>query len=269
MLGLLGGLVGRGIAGGIGRSMVARPRGLVGGLVGGLGRQRGGLLGGGGNSRFGGLLGGLLEGQSRSQSGGGGSSSGRRQPEQREEEQPPPTQQGQAVQPLPPEPQSAPPAAQPKPFVEQADQPIRETNQQQQVAAQQPVKPGEPAPVEKQEPPTAGLLDEAPPVPDAKPTSTSEPTPEPQPVVNQTDAPAPVARPEDEQFGETPMLAASGISDRIGEAPPRRDFPMEDPNPSQPVQLSQAKHTGNSPGFHYQTAGSFTAFSPSYSYRRR
>lgn len=259
MLGLLGGLLGRAIGGGMARRAVVRPRGL-------LGNRPGGLLA----NRQGGLLGGLINNRSRGGSGGGATASQSRSPEQREEQQQPPTQETQATPAAPPpEPQVGQQTAQPQPFVQKADQPIQQQAQKQEVAAQQPTEPGKPADVQGQEKVTAGLLDDPPAVPQAKPTSTTEPTPVPQAVVNQTDSPSPVARPENEEFGTTPILAASGISDRLSEAPPRRDFPMEDPNPSQPVQQSQAKHTGNSPGYHYQTAGSFTAYSPSYSYRRR
>lgn len=248
MLGLLGGLLGRGIAGGMAsRAFAARPRGPLAGLLANRSRRM------------------------ASSRGGVGEQQDRREPEQRPEPEQP-QQAAPESQPEPvasSQPQQSQQSQQPQPFVQQASQPIQETAQQQQAAAAQPPSPGQPAEVEPPKTATAGLLDDPPPLQEARPRSAEEPVPEPQAVVNQTESPSPVARPEQEQFGETPMLATSGILDKIGDTPQRRDFPMEDPNPSQPVQLNQARHTANSPGFHYQTAGSYTAFTPSYSYRRR
>jgi hypothetical protein len=150
--------------------------------------------------------------------------------------------------------------SQPQPLVEQASESIGQVEQQRAEVAQSPGTTVEQRPV------TEGLLEPAPPA--AAPQKGAE-TPAPAQIANQTDTLTPVAQQSDEQFPATPQLALSGLVDRIGEMPERRSFPMEDANPSKPVDVrSQAKHTQNSPGYNYQTLGSWTALTPNFSYRR-
>lgn len=156
-------------------------------------------------------------------------------------------------------PQSSQPA-QPKPVIETASENLRAVDQQQKEVVQNPQEKIDSRPV------TAGLLDEAPPVAE-QPKNTAEKLPEAEQVVNQTDAATPVAKQADETFGNAPQPLLSGLADQIDEAPERRSFVMEDPNPTKPLALSQAKHTGNAPGYRFSSMGSWTSMTPTYSYR--
>lgn len=115
---------------------------------------------------------------------------------------------------------------------------------------------------------TAGLLEDAPAF-GARPDPGPEEVAPPQQVANQTEAMTPVAPQEDQQFGAIPALLAPGLEGVIGEEPPRREFAMEDPNPTKPVDTkSQARYGQAGPQYGFQTMGSWTSLSPSYTYRR-
>lgn len=120
-----------------------------------------------------------------------------------------------------------------------------------------------------QRPVTAGLLEEAPAAtPERQPTDPDMVAP-PEQVVNHTESLTPVAPIAGEQFGETPPLFLSGLVDRIGQQPPRRFFAAEDPVPMKQADVkSQARHTANRPDMSFGLASSATSYTPSYSYRR-
>lgn len=242
MFGLLGGLIGAGI----GRAVAARPMfratplaGLVAGKV---------------------VQNAISPRRAAPSSSGGGAPPGSPRPETPQQAPPTPAAQGQEAE----QTQQVQQPQQPKPMVQQATENVREVAQQQQKAMQQPA----PAPA-PQKPVTADLLDENTPSAPPQQRLGGDAIPKPPVVANQTESASPVAKPADEQFPNVPQLALSGLTDKIGEPPPRRTFAMEDPNPSKPADTrSQAKHTGNAPAYEYQTLGSNTALTPAYSYRR-
>ena len=243
MFGLLGGLLGGGIAR---RGLLSRP--LANRPLGGLLAKR------------------MMSNRGGSPSPGGGAPA-----------QAPPPQEDQTPEASKPtESQEAPApkqAPEPPPLVQQTSQKLDTVAEQTQENTQAPPKqiaedPVEKKPQEKQEA-TAGLLDDAPPVQSQSPPLGSEEKPVPQQVVNQTDQGGPVAQAADETFPNTPPLALSGLVDKIEEIPDRRTFPMEDPNPTKPVDTkSQAMYGQSGPNFSYQTAGSWTSMTPNLSYRR-
>lgn len=243
MFGLLGGLLG----GGLRRGIMSRPM---------AGRPLGGLL---------------ANRMMNARRGGGGSSGGAppSAPPPQEEQQSAPQPQQEAPQPAMQSPQTQ----EPPPMVQQASQKLEAVEQKTQQATAEPPKPVQqdlPEP-KKQEPQnvTAGLLDDAPPIQDTTPRMGSDQPPEPQQVVNQTETETPVARPADETFPNVPQLALSGLIDKIDQAPERRTFPMEDPNPTKPVDTkSQSTYGASSPGYEFQTMGSWTSLTPNFSYRR-
>lgn len=157
--------------------------------------------------------------------------------------------------------------------------PQQEQKQQQQEQAQQEqreppapemvARPQE-EPLPQAPPPkvTEGLLEEAPAFSQQQRPSGGEVAPPPQ-VANQTEASSPVAPQAEEQFGVVPALLEPGLPSTIDDAPDRRTFAMEDPNPSKPVDTkSQARHGQNGPQYGFQTMGSWTSMAPNFSYRR-
>lgn len=115
---------------------------------------------------------------------------------------------------------------------------------------------------------TAGLLEEAPAF-KAPPAAGDEEVAPARQVANQADAMTPVAPQEDMMFGAVPMPEQSGLEGLLDESPPRRQFAMEDPNPTKPVDTkSQARYGQAGPQYSYQTAGTWTSSTPSYSYKR-
>lgn len=151
----------------------------------------------------------------------------------------------------------------PPPLVEKASSDMQKVATQRQESLEQPQKPQEQRPV------TAALLDDQPTAATQTPRLGSDAPPQAESLVNQTEAPTPVAMPAEDKFPNAPQLALSGLVDKISEIPDRRSFPMEDPNPSKPADTtSQAAYTQGSPSYHYQTMGSWTALTPSFSYKR-
>lgn len=248
MFGLLGGLIGRAATG----AMFRRPMG--GGMFRGGMLRGGGLLRGnsGGGLFQGGVLRGLLDrrGGQQAMSAGGVAPAG--QPQSQAV-----AAQSQGQQPQPAQP--AQPAAEVTGEQAQAVVPLGGDPALQPAAAPQGAPPTA----------TAGLLDEAP---------SAAPPPEPQDgegvadvrqVANQTEVLNPVAPQEDMMFGAVPQLEQSGLEGLLDESPQRRQFAMEDPNPTKPVDTkSQARHGQAGPQYSYQTAGSWTAATPSYSFKR-
>jgi hypothetical protein len=239
MLGLLGGLLGGGM---MRRAMAPKPM-----------MRRSPLAG---------LIANRIS-SGRSGGGGGGSSSVSSAPQMNSQEQPPEEQpqqeQQQQVQPQQDTAQHT--EVQPRPFVQTASQGIEKQDEQRQQAAE-----GQPQPAK---PVTAELLEPGPAAPTQTPRLGTDAVPQQESVVNQTEASSPVVTPEKSQFGNIPEVGVPGIEGRMDEAPPRHQFAQEDPNPTQPLQLTQSAYTGNAPPYRYQSAGSATAFAPQYSYRRR
>lgn len=115
---------------------------------------------------------------------------------------------------------------------------------------------------------TAGLLEEAPVFESPAPQPGEGVGPARQ-IANETDAANPVAMQEDMVFGAIPMPEEPGLNSLLDEPPERRQFAMEDPNPTRPVDTkSQARHGQAGPQYNYQTAGSWTSSTPSFSYKR-
>lgn len=239
MFGLLGGLLGRAVQGGLAR----RPAGggLLRGLINRQGQQQGGRLLGGG------LIGRALQ----RRSGGMGQqqapasfSSG-------------PAPQTATAQPM----QVQQETASPQPAT-QADQPLILIGPDGSQPAAQPQQTQQPQQV------TSALLEESPVVePQAAPM---EGAPEPaRQVANETEASSPVAQQADMAFGAVPQTMAPALEGLLDQDIPRRQFAAEDSNPSKPVDTkSQARHGQSGPQYNYQTAGSWTAATPTYSYRR-
>lgn len=233
MLGLLGGLLGRGLARSVAGGMARRP------LIGALMRRR--------------SMGQRPMMQSRAAP--AQARPAEEQPPQEAPPQPQQTPQQQEGEPLVQ-------PSQPQPVVQQVSQDLQRVEQQRQEVAQNPDQKLDQRPV------TAGLLDEPPATqaPTQKPDGELAP---PAQIANQTDSLAPVAQREEEQFGNVPQLALSGLVDKISDAPPRRIAPPEDPVPSKPADTkSQARHGQNRPDMSFGLANSWSSYSPSYSYRR-
>lgn len=237
MFGLLGGLMGRGMA----RPMMSRPfaRKPLGGLLGGR------LMGNALNPR-----------RARPTSLSGG-----RAPEEAEKDEPqqaaPPVQAEAAPQ---EQPTVQPPA--PPPASEKMAEGFRDTQETRQETTQEP----QAAPEQKTV--TSSLLDEAPPAAAPQKPDEDRLAP-PQQVANMTDAMTPVAPQEELQFPNVPKLDLSGLTDRVGEIPGRRNILVEDPVPLKQADVkSQARHTANRPDMSFGLASSATAYTPTYSYRR-
>lgn len=242
MLGLLGGLLGRGMAGGFAsRAMSRRP---LGGLL--AGRMARNAI----NPR-----------QARPSG-----FANRQAPEEAEKPQPN-SESGPVEQQAPPPPQeSVQPTqqpAQPQQPIQQNAEELRQVETERQQTIQNPEDKVDSRPV------TAGLLDEAPPAAAPQADEQADKVAPPPQVVNQTEALSPVAPMEGQQFGETPQLFLSGLVDRIGDEPPRRFFAAEDPVPTKQADVkSQARHTGNRPEMSFGLANAATSYTPNYSYRR-
>jgi len=242
MLGLLGGLLGRGLA---------RPR-----------------MGAAGRRPLMGLLGGRLARNAINPRQARPSAlAGRQAPQEPEEPDP---EQQQTVTPQeqvqPAQQQEAAPQQQPTAQVQPAQkvsanlQEVEQDRQQTLASPEQKVD---------QRPLTADLLDDAPPVVAQQQPQTEEKVAPPDQMVNQTESLSPVAQQADQQFGQVPELFLSGLVDRIGDQPPRRFFAAEDPVPTRPADVkSQAKHTGNRPEMSFGLANAATSYTPTYSYRR-
>lgn len=242
MFGLLGGLMGRGIA----RSFAARPAFA--------GRPLAGLLAGRAVKQA------INPRQARPSSLSGGRAPD--QTEQGEDAQAP--QQAPVEEMQSPQPQqqaSQPPA--PQPQIEKTATELREVAQERQQTTQDPQQQPEDRPV------TAGLLDEAPAVQTPQPPQSEDKVAPPQQVVNQTDVLTPVAMAEESQFPNVPQLNLSGLIDRVGDIPPRRIMAAEDPVPLKQADVkSQARHTANRPDMSFGLASTATSYTPNYSYRR-
>lgn len=240
MFGLLGGLIGRGVA----RSFAARPMFS--------GRPLAGLLAGRAVRNA------INPRQARPSSLSGG-----RAPEQAEkpqEGQPPAAPVQEGVPPAPVQATAQPP--QPKPQVERQAENLQEVAQERQQTTQNPTAAADQRPV------TEGLLEQAPPSQAPQPQIEEKVAPPPQ-VVNQTDALTPIAMPEESQFPNVPQLSLSGLIDRVGDIPPRRYMAAEDPVPLKPADVkSQARHTANRPDMSFGLANTATSYTPNYSYRR-
>lgn len=232
MLGLLGGLLGRGLARSVAGGMARRP------LIGALMRRR-------------------SMGQSPMQQARVAPAQARPAEEQPQQEAAP-QQAVQGEQELAPGVQPS----KPQPVVQQVSQDLQQVEQQRQEVAQNPEQKLDQRPV------TAGLLDE-PPTTQAPTQAPDGELAPPAQVANQTDSLAPVAQREEDQFGSTPQLALSGLVDKLSDAPPRRIAPPEDPVPSKPADTkSQARHGQNRPDMSFGLANSWSSYSPTYSYRR-
>lgn len=149
----------------------------------------------------------------------------------------------------------------PRPFVQTASKGI-----EQQDAMNQKNLEGQPTQARTV---TSELLEPGPAAPDQTTRLGADAMPQPESVVNQTSTSAPVVQPERKEFGAIPEVAMPGIEQKLEDTPPRHQFAQEDPNPTQPLQMSQSEYTGNAPPYRYQSAGSATAFAPQFSYRRR
>jgi hypothetical protein len=241
MFGLLGGLLGGGIAR---RAMAARPMARRGPLAGLLANR---LRGGSGG----------VQQQSR----GSGSPAAQAEPQQQQQQQEveAPTEMEQPQQ--SPVQNGTSQQVQPRPFVQTASKGI-----EQQDAMNQKNLEGQPPQARTV---TSELLEPGPAAPDQAPRLGADAMPQPESVVNQTSTSAPVVQPERKEFGSIPEVAMPGIEQKLEDTPPRHQFAQEDPNPTQPLQMSQSEYTGNAPPYRYQSAGSATAFAPQFSYRRR
>lgn len=164
--------------------------GILGGILGG-GLKRG--LGGGRRGGGGGLLGGLLGQDGGGGGGGGGMKTYSASAPKSNMDTPEPQEQAQQTK---AEVQQAAPEQQPR---EEAM--VQDTTQE--------VKQAQPQ-MQKQETALSGLLDEAKPsAPEQEPSKDSPP--EPESIVNNTETKTPVAKQQDEQFGETPMLERTDL----------------------------------------------------------
>lgn len=240
MFGLLGGLMGRGIA----RSFAARPAFA--------GRPLAGLLAGRAVKQA------INPRQSRPSSLSGG-----RAPEQQEREEPLPPQQASVESPQAPQAQPTAQPATPEPQVEKNASQLQEVAQVRQETTASPESKPDPRPV------TSGLLDEAPAAQAQQQPQSEDKVAPPQQIVNQTDTLTPVATPQDLQFPSVPQLNLSGLIDRVGDIPPRRIMAAEDPVPLKQADVkSQARHTANRPDMSFGLASTATSYTPNYSYRR-
>ena len=198
-------------------------------------------------------------GQAPQQTSQAGMPAGQHQQEQHQDEgqpqmqqqQPSPTQRGEIQH----------TEVQSHPFVETAPTGIAQHEQQKQQSLE-----GQPQPARTV---TSELLDPGPAAPPQTPRLGTDALPHPTNVVNETSSSAPVVEPQEKQFGAIPQVGMPGISDHLDEPPPHHQFAQEDPNPTQPLQMSQSQFTSNAPAYRYQTAGSSTAYTPTFSYNRR
>jgi len=148
-----------------------------------------------------------------------------------------------------------------RPLVQTAPKGIEQHEQQHQQASAGQEQPARTV--------TSELLEPGPAAPEQTPRLGTDAIPHPESVVNQTSTSAPVVEPQRKEFGAIPEVGMPGIADHLSEAPPHHQFAQEDPNPTQPLQMSQAEFTSNAPPYRYQTAGSSTAYTPTFSYNRR
>jgi hypothetical protein len=153
---------------------------------------------------------------------------------------------------------------------EQATQPAQQPYQQPLVANTAD-KIEQPAMQEKAEKasPLAGLADDAPaaPEPMKKP---DEPVAQPQQVVNKTPTMTPVARPVQEQVGQTPQMRMTDVlqNQLMDSGTNRQVAEYQDGNPSQPVDLGKQEYTADQ-GYRYVGPTTVGGAMPSRMYRMR
>lgn len=155
----------------------------------------------------------------------------------------------------------------------------QEGQQEEQAPATQPAPPVQQAELQADSPAvqtaqaggqvTEKLLDPPPPVEQPKPQAEDKVAP-PAQIANTTDTSSPVAMVQGDQYPSVPQTPLSGLTDQIGDAPPPRNIPFEDPVPMRQADVkSQAKHTANRPDMSFGLANTSTAYAPRYSYRGR